>query len=223
MMPKQLLLIFLTSFIAFFGCSKAKSDKWIVCEIELKDALSAAPVDAKFELYSIQSSLIGQSSVNYVCSGQTDGSGLIKLEKEVAKNDDNFYLKIFPTGFYTDLIDPQNSYTTIHLSKNSKNQRIEYLQPTYPFVLNAKSVNCTNFDDSLWVTTEGHTSLIVGCFDIEVVGPYGGSDGPFGIGYLQNKKNLEIQLITKKSGLLDTNYLNFNLQPAQITTVEFNY
>ena len=46
--------------------------------------------------------------------------------REVAKNDDNFYLKIFPTGFYTDLIDPQNSYTTIHLSKNSKNQRIEY-------------------------------------------------------------------------------------------------
>lgn len=221
-------LIILSGFgllIILMACSKAKSRKWLVGDVTIKDAVTGEPIQASVYLTYHESSFISQGDDVKVGIGSLDENGNIKFERRISKNETGFSLNIHAVGSYLEPYVKQigTPDKIIKLDVKSKNELIIYLNPLYPFLLNTSNVNCLGPTDTLWVTVEGYMDTIVGCADSYVPGKYGGYSGSIQITDCVASPNLTVQIRTKKSGIENIYSQNFTLLPAETTFLLLNY
>jgi hypothetical protein len=208
----------IVSVILLVHCEKANSSKWIVADLTVLDYYTHEPVVIGVRLSYHESAFPSQGEDKTETLGQTGVDGTFHLERRVYHNEGGFQLKIAGNGGYgIPLFD--FDIQTIPIYTKQENKHIIYLAPYRLFDLYLTNTNCSGSTDSVWIsdTNAPLHALFTGCQNTLHTNTNAGF-------YSYTKEPLlELNIVTKKAGIIDSFTQVFPLQEHQLTTVHVNY
>ncbi len=218
------ILLFICSTLQ--GCNKAKNDKWIVANVHVYDAVTGAPLEAEIKLQRI--AIGGGSGNNPIVleSYVTNSDGYVHVEYELSNDDKTGQIRFqVKTVNNLSYIYPYAAISIQNVSKTSEN-KVEFpLEPWYSFNLSALNSNCTSPTDSVWINFDGGQIYSSNSTMLE---GYGCADTSYAIypwqSIIINSSNqIDFQIITKKSGVVNTYSETYNLNLGTITPIVIEY
>lgn len=168
-----LLILFVS--ILFVQCNKAKSNKWLFADIEVRDEVSNELIAAEIELhYRYKDKTYGAEEFEVELLGQTQ-DGRFHIEKEFDSEINYPQVAANGTDYYH--LDPKRRQSSqfYSLSANGPNEEVVLeILPLYRMDISFKNTECFNETDSLFFTLVEYTigeedlfvyDTLVGCYE----------------------------------------------------------
>jgi hypothetical protein len=209
-MKKSVLYLFLI--LSTLSCSKEKSKKWLVIDINMTSATTGQPVDASFELWYRQGTALplGEDQLVWEQLGSST-NGKFYREIELNKRVHSIELTSRVPFAYGGSPPSWPGGPTYNLSMQSANTYNVVLDPAwYETELKLSNLNCFDDTDTTWLKIErfGNWSSgeepMLGCFTDSIISPNGIVYTPHGL--------LHLRLITKRNGVLDSTEYTYTLE-----------
>ena len=210
-------LTYLLLIFALLGCTKVKSSKWVVADIQVVDAATGDPVEvlsAKFSYVNNKSGTATSESIPHI---GTNSDGHIIVKEKVKKDRTNLKMEFMVLDYYGSFGYPVNY--EVPLSKFQDNVITVETHPVYPYLIHLTNVNCTGVDDTVWVhsSNNGTIGVYTGCVDTALVQSYGAT-------WYSAYPEIYLSVFAKKSGVTTSVPSGtFNLIPGELTDIQIDY
>jgi hypothetical protein len=219
MISMRLFLLSIVCISILSGCSKAKSVRWLVVELQIVNGYTGEPLESSIILRYFDKGGLFSGGEVLENLGSTDAFGRMHLEQRIHNGESGFELRISHGPYYGNLGSGVTPFFKIPLDEKSENPETIQLWPKSPILLSLKNISCTDPTDTIWIDQQnsGYPLVIVGCADTTLFGGYGFTllnDGP----------NITLDIITKKSGVINSyseSYLN--LLPSEMNFLQLDY
>jgi len=214
-MKPRILFLFAVATILLGACTKAKSNRWLVCDITVVDAITNEPIRGKFDLAYTSVSLLG-SGQEFQTIGESDLDGRFVHEMKVNRKNTNYTLKFDAYGSYGWPYEGHYE-KVISLSSSSKNEHIIQLMPTRVGTLIINNSLCHDETDSLWLKFPNDTAFRnkahVGCLENDTISDW----------FWTQEINIEIESKSKKNGVYQILTHSFSPSPGTENLFVVNY
>lgn len=216
MNSKQILLVLTILPLIHLSCSKAKSDRWLVGDIQLVDADTQEPITGRLDLSYYEFSTFGSEAAEKEL-GFTDDEGHFEIKYKSGTKEKNFQLLVYPEGPYYLPNWMGGPVKTVELNKNGKNELTIELTKVITTSITLNNASCFDETDSVWirfpnVETFGSTAY-TGCLN----------DSLLDYSYGTYDQNVQFATVSKKNSIYDTLYHDFTLSKDAENNVVINY
>ena len=218
-MKKYSVLILIVFFATCLtSCSKEKSNRWLVINLNIKDANTWKPITTRLKLayYDGGTSFLGESHEKVRDLGPTV-NGSYYNEIEISKKWHNIRLMVLAGGIYVGgSFGIERSYKLNPDTNNKLN--LEWTAVTNSVNISLTNNDCFDEADSLWVSHENtdgtftEPAIYTGCI-IESV-----------YSTIYSKENeVKLKLVSKKNGITNTQEYTLPLEPGIVELHVINY
>jgi hypothetical protein len=220
-MKKVLFLIIVLS-LSLVSCSKERSNKWVVIDLNVVSQYTGEPIEAGLSLEYYYQTMDGASATpidrtGVIPLGKTT-DGYYYTEQDVSDISEHLYLIIMPTDqdFY-----PQDEEQFLYRKKVlvyrfQKNElTVEVGQSRYPYRINLKNTSCYDETDTVWVMHDSDHPIgtYAGCWD-----DFLSEDFTYSAG---NERAFQIR--SKKNGVIEEFEVSHTLQPGTFNELLIEY
>ncbi|MFT5821786.1 MAG: hypothetical protein ACI8ZM_003042 [Crocinitomix sp.] len=219
---KNVLILICVLSLTLSSCSKEKSNKWVVIDLNVVSEFTGEPIEADLKLEYYYQTMDGASATpidrtGNIVLGTTIG-GYYYVEEDVSDISHNLYLIVTPSDrdFYPDDLENFFYLKKVRVYRFNKNVlTVEIGQSRYPFKINLKNTSCYDETDTVWVTNKFDQPIgtYTGCWD----------------GYLsedvvyQHGNEIAFKLRSKKNGVIADFEVNHILQPGVFNEILIEY
>lgn len=236
-MNRLLILSALFPLLLLLGCSKEEEEntKNISATVHVYNSQTGEPVEVGVTLLWFGSGGTGpnfEEKGTSLTNAQGNASKSFNYSEGSKYESGSFRIRVMRDGYlaYQGTISGSMIGTMLYLSSNSENHFEVALDPHYPFSVTAINTSCTSPTDSLWIEVPGLGDLYsgqsykrsaYGCADTLLPGqlPYGG----YKYWKVHDTSFIDFQIITKKSGVINSYTESFNLTADDFTPIVIEY
>jgi len=171
-------LIILCALIFLASCSKEKSDRFVVLDVDVINADTGNPIDAEFRFTYHYSGLFTAGGEVFKIGSAKNGH----FYKEVKVPRKATYFKLEYHSVAEDILVPEFGSEPFYkevdfeIKSREKNKITIEVKPIYKFYVHLINLNCFDETDTLWVVDSTYNinpdyEFFTGCIDIVVGGP----------------------------------------------------